>query len=300
MILVFQYQNSPIQFEVIDGQVMANATVMAKAFGKEPDSIFKTKNWKEFELALIDDTEMKSEDLRTSKMGSPENGGGSWIHQELVIEFARRLNARFALWCNRKIADLLKDGTASVNDKLKPSIPNFDDPIAAAQAWIEEKKKQIALQAENVKLTEEVDKKESEIKRLEPMASFADKLMNTGTTVDISTYAKIIGWGPNVLFERLRLDKILISTGERKNLPYQEHINSDRFKVIPKPWGNKSTGKSGIHYQARLTGKGMLYLFQKYVPEKKKNRIGLTVLEVIEYNKKESENETKGLQRTGL
>jgi hypothetical protein len=109
-LITYNYQNSPIQFEMVENRIMANATLMARPFKKEPNFIFKTKSWKEFENAVSEDLEVKSEYLRTSKMGSPERGGGSWIHEELVIEFARRLNPKFAIWCNRTIAEILRSG----------------------------------------------------------------------------------------------------------------------------------------------------------------------------------------------
>lgn len=117
MIQIFQYQNSPIQFEVIDGQVMANATVMAKALNKDMSSIFSTKTWIEYEAAVKEELEDNSVDLRRSKPGQPANGGGTWIHQELVLEFSRRLNTKFSLWCNRIIAELLRTGAVSLKPK---------------------------------------------------------------------------------------------------------------------------------------------------------------------------------------
>lgn len=114
MIKIFEYENSPIQFEVVDGHVMANATLMAKAFKKKPDDIFKTKAWIQFEEAVIEDLKVQFEDIRSVKNGG--NVRGSWIHQELVIEFARRLAPKFALWCNRKIAELLRTGTVSLQE----------------------------------------------------------------------------------------------------------------------------------------------------------------------------------------
>lgn len=103
---VYQYNGVDIQFEVIDGQVMANATAMCKAFKKRPDDIFKTKAWSEFEQAVIEDLKLRYEDIRYAKQGGLEQG--TWIHEELVLELARRLNPKFALWCNRKIAELLR------------------------------------------------------------------------------------------------------------------------------------------------------------------------------------------------
>lgn len=114
MIQIFEYEQSPIQFEVIDGHVMANATVMAKAFNKKPDDIFRTKTWIDFERAVMEDTGLRFEDIRTVKNG---DAGGSWIHQELVLEFSRRLNTKFSLWCNRVVAELLRNGTVTVKPK---------------------------------------------------------------------------------------------------------------------------------------------------------------------------------------
>ena len=117
MLTTLNYEGSPIQFEVIEGQVMANATAMAKAFGKKPDDIFKTKTWVDFECAVIEDLSLRFEDIRTVKNG---DAGGSWIHQELVLEFSRRLNTKFSLWCNRMIAELLRTGSVSIK-KLTPA-----------------------------------------------------------------------------------------------------------------------------------------------------------------------------------
>lgn len=115
---VFHYQGSPIQFEEVDGKIMANATLMAKAFGKEPGNIFRTKSWIDYEKALCEEKGLRSADLQTVRNG---DNGGSWIHQELAIEFARRLNPRFSIWCNDRIAELLRTGKTEIKqiDKLE-------------------------------------------------------------------------------------------------------------------------------------------------------------------------------------
>lgn len=107
---VFEYQGTPIEFEIIDGHVKANATLMAKANNKDMSSIFRTLSWIDFEKAVLEDTGLNSVDLRSTKEGA---NGGTWIHEELVIEFARRLDPKFSLWCNRKIAELLKTANES-------------------------------------------------------------------------------------------------------------------------------------------------------------------------------------------
>lgn len=126
---IFDYNGSPVQFEVVNGHVMANANSMLKAhnegeklkyrkdktykmrFKSSPVDITKTKTWVEFAETVCEDANLRFEDVQSVRNG---DNGGTWIHQELVIEFARRLNPRFALWCNRKIAELLKGGQTSI------------------------------------------------------------------------------------------------------------------------------------------------------------------------------------------
>lgn len=136
------YNGFEIQFEMVDGKLMANATDMAKAFGKRPDAIFKTESWKDFEEALIDDLNLRVEDIRIVKHG---DNGGSWIHQELIVEFARRINPKFALWCNRKIAELLRTGKVEIKPMSMEEIM-----IANLQSMIDVKK-QIGRVEEKVK-----------------------------------------------------------------------------------------------------------------------------------------------------
>jgi hypothetical protein len=91
---------------------MANATLMAKAFGKDPDDILKTKTWKEYENAIKEEKGIRSEYLRYAIQGG--NNQGTWIHQELTIEYARRCNIKFSIWCNDRIAELLKNGKVEI------------------------------------------------------------------------------------------------------------------------------------------------------------------------------------------
>lgn len=115
---LFDYNGSPIQFDVIDGQVMMNATLAAKAFGREPIGIFKTKSWKEYESALLEmKPNLRSDDIQYVKQGGVSGEQGTWIHQELALEFSRRLNPKFGIWCNDKIAELLRTGSVSIKPK---------------------------------------------------------------------------------------------------------------------------------------------------------------------------------------
>jgi len=148
-IQVFNYEGYQIQFDEINGVLMANATLMADAFNKRPGDIFKTITWQEFETALCVDSNLRLEDIRSVKNGEK---GGSWIHQELVVEFARRLNPKFALWCNRKIAELMRTGKTEIAKPLSAAealLQNVQLLVAQEQRLnaVEEKVKQIEAKA---------------------------------------------------------------------------------------------------------------------------------------------------------
>lgn len=44
---------------------------------------------------------------------------GTWMNEDLTLEFARWLSPEFRIWCNDKIKELLKKGVVSLNEKEK-------------------------------------------------------------------------------------------------------------------------------------------------------------------------------------
>ncbi len=53
-------------------------------------------------------------DLVQVQGGSPENGGGTWMHEDVALEFARWLSPKFAIWTNKKIKELMQTGHTEV------------------------------------------------------------------------------------------------------------------------------------------------------------------------------------------
>lgn len=120
----------------------------------------------------------------------------------------------------------------------------------------------------------EVKKREAVIEHLEPKAMLADKIVNSGKTVDITTYAKLIDWKPNKFFEQLRKDGYLYYR-DGCNVPKQQYVNSYFVtKTVP-------SDRNGFYVQSRITGKGMVYLFKKYVDDPKKNAIGQQLMSFV-------------------
>jgi len=50
---------------------------------------------------------VKKTGLVKTRTGASETGGGTWLHPDLGVPFARWLDIRFAIWCDRQIRTLL-------------------------------------------------------------------------------------------------------------------------------------------------------------------------------------------------
>ena len=106
---IFQYHGNPISFHKGEN-LMVNATQMAKPFNKSPKDFLKTEQSKRFIKALGEVKKILSSDLVKVTYG---NNGGTWMHEDVALEFARWLSPAFAIWCNDRIKELLLTGTVS-------------------------------------------------------------------------------------------------------------------------------------------------------------------------------------------
>lgn len=109
---IFQYNGSPITFQKGDS-VMVNATEMAKSFGKSPKDFLKTEQTKAYIGTLSEVKKILSSDLVRVIYG---DNGGTWMHEDVAMEFARWLSPAFAIWCNDRIKELQK--SAPKNNKF--------------------------------------------------------------------------------------------------------------------------------------------------------------------------------------
>ena len=122
---IFRYEGSPITFQQGDS-VMVNATEMAKPFGKRASHWLNNQQTKEFINALSGVRILTPSDLVRVTNGDK---GGTWMHEDVALEFARWLSPTFAIWCNDRIKELLTQGVATVS--------NDDEVIAQAMTVLQ-------------------------------------------------------------------------------------------------------------------------------------------------------------------
>lgn len=112
------YEGSPITFNVGNSETMVNATEMAKPFGKKANDWLKTQQVKNYLNALS-----KSKIVDLDKLVQINVGGensGTWIKEDVALEFARWLSPEFGIWCNDQIKEMFKRGVLTANtEQLK-------------------------------------------------------------------------------------------------------------------------------------------------------------------------------------
>lgn len=140
---IFQYHGNPISFHKGDN-LMVNATQMAKPFNKSPKDFLKTEQSKRFIEALSEVKKILSSDLVKVTYG---NNGGTWMHEDVALEFARWLSPAFAIWCNDRIKELLMNGTVSTgttqtdytcNENTHGSVENLSELLTEIEEELSE------------------------------------------------------------------------------------------------------------------------------------------------------------------
>lgn len=104
---VFAFRGNPVTFRKDNDTLMVNATEMAKDFGKLTKDWLSNKQTGELIATLTANRGIPLFELVQVKQGSPENGGGTWLHEDLAIVFAQWLSPEFYLWCNDRIKEML-------------------------------------------------------------------------------------------------------------------------------------------------------------------------------------------------
>lgn len=117
--LVYSYKGSEISF--MSGEnVMVNATEMAKPFGKTTKDWLRTNASIEFINSLSAVRQICPSQLVVVRKGnSNEFEQGTWMHEDVALEFARWLSPAFAIWCNDRIKELLKHGITATPQTIE-------------------------------------------------------------------------------------------------------------------------------------------------------------------------------------
>lgn len=176
--VVYDYKGSQISF--ISGEnVMINATQMAKPFGKFTKDWLSNKSTKEFLSTLSAVRTIPLTGLVEVKQGG--NGEqGTWMHEDVALEFARWLSPTFAIWCNDRIKELLKTGVTTIS--------NDDEAIAYAMQVLNKRLEQT--RQEKAMLKQQNNYLTNEIKQVAPKVQYVNEVLQAPNTYTSTQMAK--------------------------------------------------------------------------------------------------------------
>ena len=244
---VYKYDGSTVTFSKGE-DVMVNATEMAKPFNKRPNDWLNLQSTKEF-LRILSITKKNGNSenqLVKTVVGSPENGGGTWLHEDAAIEFARWLSPMFAIWCNDRIKELLMTGIAVM--------PNFENPAEAARAWATQYELREIAEKENLKLA-------ARIETMEPKADYCDKVLQCADLVTTTQIAADYGLSAKAF------NKVLSNLRVQRKVHGQWVLNAD---YLGKGYTQSKTHTypTGDGYKSAMwtywTQKGRLFVYETF------------------------------------
>lgn len=140
----FDYEGNAIAFA--NGEnVMVNATQMARKFGKRPQNWLKTQQAKEFLDEMSKALKRALPDLVQVTNGGKKDEHGTWMHEDVALEFARWLSPKFAIWCNARIKELVRTGftTAAPQPEARSNEDILADALRILQGRVEERDQRI-------------------------------------------------------------------------------------------------------------------------------------------------------------
>lgn len=211
---VYTYNGYDISFHSGSNNILINATEMARPFNKTPKDYLRTQSSQDFIDALSKRQNCLLTDLVQVMKGG--NNAGTWLHEDIALDFAQWLNIDFKLWCNDRLKELLKHGITATNNTIDNIINNPEFGIKLLESLKNER-------SENEQLKKQL--KHNEVK-----INFVDRIIASDDMIDIGQCAKVLElpFGRNTLFKELREKGIFF---KNKNEPKQAFVQRGYFKL---------------------------------------------------------------------
>lgn len=222
----FNFRGNDIEFSLRgDGKgSMINATEMAKPFGKRPVDWLRTNPSKEFIEAVSSEVRICTSQLVVIVKGNYSTGvkQGTWMHEDIALEFARWLDPIFSIWCNDRVKEIMINGYSIIDQSRE----------AFTKAYRDIQQRLLNFENENLELKKTLNEQG-------PMIDF----LNTIMTHSISTYTtteivKGLNFkiGVKEVFSRLVNDGIIFYQGDKWFLrsPYDRNEYTRQITVETK------------------------------------------------------------------
>jgi len=124
------FGGSEISFEplVTNGNVMVNATEMAKTFGKEVSGFLKTEQTENFIKAFCQTEDIPFENEFSAKgklikiVKGHHSVNGTWMHRTVALKFAAWLDPFFEVWVFKTIEEILYSYSKELDESIARTV----------------------------------------------------------------------------------------------------------------------------------------------------------------------------------
>ncbi|EHK7736285.1 phage antirepressor KilAC domain-containing protein, partial [Escherichia coli] len=245
-------QNQSDEIPVLEWQGVRVVTTETLARGYGTETIRIRQNHHENKVRFVEGKhffKVEGESLRELKHRVALN---------YSVKIARNVRS-LTLWTERGAARMSKivdtNEAWAFFEKLEDSYfrQKEQQPVAIPQTLPEA----LRLAAE---LAEQKMQLEQQLVAAAPKVDFADRVSGAKGIL-IGNFAKVVGLKQNALFAWLRGNGILIASGGRKNVPFQQYINAGYFTVKEVVLDDEDGYQ--IRLTPQLTGKGQQWLTRK-------------------------------------
>lgn len=168
----FSYNGNDVLFDTRD-DVMVNATQLAKIYGKRPNDYLSLPATNQLINAITRKYGISENQLVISKVGSSHNGGGTWMHRLIVVDFCQWLDIDLKLWCTEKLDELMRYGMTATQPTLEQMIDNPDLVIHLATQLKQEREERAKLEAQTEQQQATIKIQTEEIKKSAPKNRFS-------------------------------------------------------------------------------------------------------------------------------
>lgn len=199
----FSYNGNDVLFDTKD-DVMVNATQLAKIYGKRPNDYLSLPATNQLINAITRKYGISENQLVISKVGSSHNGGGTWMHRLIVVDFCQWLDIDLKLWCTEKLDELMRYGMTATQPTLEQMIDNPDLVIHLATQLKQEREERAKLEAQTEQQQATIKIQTEEIKQAAPKVNYYDNHLQSVNTLTSTQVAKQIGMDAEKLHRKMK------------------------------------------------------------------------------------------------
>lgn len=260
----FSYNGNDVLFDTKD-DVMVNATQLAKIYGKRPNDYLSLPATNQLINAITRKYGISENQLVISKVGSSHNGGGTWMHRLIVVDFCQWLDIDLKLWCTEKLDELMRYGMTATQPTLEQMIDNPDLVIHLATQLKQEREERAKLEAQTEQQQATIKIQTEEIKQAAPKVNYYDNHLQSVNTLTSTQVAKQIGMDEEKLHRKMKEIGILYKQSGQWLLysPFSTWgIHATRTQTY-----TRSDGSTGTSVYTVWTTKGVRFIIALYENE---------------------------------